>query len=204
MKITNIEAQKKIRGRYSVFVDGKFAFGLSESGILESKIKVGQEITTQELNELKRLSETDKLYGLTINLIARRPRSKKELSDYLYRKTDDINEREKILNKLSNHNLIDDEDFARRWVESRRILKSVSKRKLQLELRSKGISSEIIDKVLSDGQEDELKALKDLIDKKRKASRYQDDQKLMAYLARQGFKYDDIKNVLNKREGDYE
>ncbi len=200
MLITNIEAQKKIKGRYSVFVDGRFAFGLSETGILEAKIKVGQEVSTQELNELKKLSDTDKLYGLTINLIARRPRSRKELSDYLNRKTDNKTEQEKILNKLSNHNLIDDKDFAQRWVESRRLLKSMSKRKLQLELRSKGISSDIIESVLSGSQEDETKALKDLVEKKRKTSRYQDDQKLMAYLARQGFNYDDIKNALNNKD----
>lgn len=203
MKITKIEAQKKIKGRFSVFIDDKFAFGLSQTGILESKIKIGQEISTQELHALKKLSETDKLYGLTLNLIARRPRSKKELDDYLYRKTDDQNERQQILNKLSKNNLIDDEDFAMRWVESRRLLKSMSKRKLQLELRSKGISSEIIDKVLAGGEDEELKALNELLQKKRKIGRYQDNQKLMAYLSRQGFSYDDIKKALAGSEEDF-
>lgn len=195
MKITDILAQVKTKGRYSVFVDGKFAFGLSELGLINSGIKVGQDISETELAQLKKLSATDKLYNMTLNLIARRPRSQKELQDYLKRKTSDEQEHQEILNMLSR--FIDDEDFARRWVENRRLLKPISKRKLTLELKIKGISDQIINKVLRDDETSETGVLKELVIKKRKSTRYQDDQKLMQYLSRQGFNYQDIKNALS-------
>jgi regulatory protein len=197
MKITKIEAQVKTRGRYSIFVDDVFAFGLSEMALINSGIKVGLEITAKDLENFKQESDLDKIYGRLLDLLARRPRSEWELRDYLKRKKVEKDHADKLLNKLSKSGYVNDEDFARRWVDSRRLLKSTSKRKLQLELRQKRISDEIINKVLADDETDELEVLKNLIVKKRIQTRYQDDQKLMAYLVRQGFTYSDIKQALS-------
>ena len=200
MKITKIEAQVKTRGRYSIFVDDKFAFGLSESALINSGIKVGTEITAKDLTDFKQDSELDKIYGRLLDLLARRPRSEWELHDYLKRKKVDNEDADKLLNKLSNHGHINDEDFAKRWVESRRLLKSTSKRKLSMELRQKRIRVEIISKILSDDETDEVEVLKELIAKKRTQTRYQDDLKLMQYLSTQGFNYSDIKQALTPED----
>ena len=67
---------------------------------------------------------------------------------------------------------------------------------MKLELRKKGIASDIVDQVLTDSENfDENAALKNLIAKKR--NRYDNEQKLIAYLARQGFSYDKIKSALS-------
>jgi SOS response regulatory protein OraA/RecX len=42
----------------------------------------------------------------------------------------------------------------------------------------------------------DISALKSTIEKKRRQSKYSDDLKLMQYLARQGYNYDDIKTAL--------
>lgn len=198
MKITKIEAQVKTLGRYSVFVDDKFAFGLSELALIESGIQKGQGITESELEAFKEESDIDKIYGRTLGLLARRPRSSWELRDYLKRKEQTTDRIEKILNKLSINGYVNDEDFARRWVESRRLLKSTSKRKLQVELKQKRIPDEIIQRVLADDETNEQDVLRDLIAKKRTQTRYQDKTKLMMYLSRQGYNYDDIKQVLSE------
>lgn len=200
MKITKIEAQVKTRGRYSIFVDDKFAFGLSELGLINSGIKVGLEIDQAQLTKYKEESDVDKIYGRTLDLLARRPRSEWEIKDYLKRKNQTEEQACKILNRLSNSGYINDEDFARRWVDSRRLLKSTSKRKLSLELKQKRISDEIISKVLAEDETDELEVIKTLISKKRSQTRYQDPQKLMSYLAGQGFGYGDIKQALYSLE----
>jgi SOS response regulatory protein OraA/RecX len=49
---------------------------------------------------------------------------------------------------------------------------------------------------LGDEPHHEEQALQELITKKRRQLRYQDSQKLMQYLARQGFGYEDIKSAL--------
>jgi regulatory protein len=81
-------------------------------------------------------------------------------------------------------------------VESRRLLKATSKRKLAMELKQKRIAEDIITQVLAEDETDERHVLRDLIAKKRTQTRYQDEQKLLAYLMRQGFNYDDIKAAL--------
>lgn len=200
MKVTKISAQVKTQGRYSIFVDDKFAFGLSELGLINSGIKIGTELSEQQLEELKAEADTDKLYNRAIGLLARRPRSEWELRDYLKRKKVEPEQVDTILNTLSIRGYVNDEDFAQRWVENRRLLKPISKRKLSMELKQKRISDEIIQKALSEDEAAELEVLKQLVEKKRTQTRYQDDKKLMAYLAGQGFGYADIKAALEKED----
>ena len=45
MKITSIKQQVKRADRYSIYVDDKYSFSLSEQELLSIKIKVGQEVT---------------------------------------------------------------------------------------------------------------------------------------------------------------
>lgn len=196
MKITKIEAQVKQKGRYSVFIDDVFAFGLSESGLIDSGLRVGRELSEDELKKFKEEAKTDKLYNLTLGLIARRPRSQWEIKDYLRRKEADLHTGEAIIAKLQARNYINDLDFARRWVESRRLRGPISERKLQLELRAKRIEDDIIQAVLKEDDTTEFEVLVREVEKKRRQPRYQDDTKLMQYLARQGYRYDDIKRAL--------
>lgn len=198
MKVTAIKQQVKDKGRYSIFVDGVFTFGLSELGLINSGIKVGQEVNTAQVESFKSEAETDKLYGRAIDLLARRPRSEWELRDYLKRKGSDPETIDTILNKLSMRGYVDDKVFAERWVENRRLLKSISKRKLTMELKAKRISEDIINEVLAADEADELEVLRVEVAKKRRQSKYQDDTKLMQYLARQGYNYGDIKQALSE------
>lgn len=198
MKITAIKQQVKDHARYSIFVDDKFSFGLSELGLINSGIKIGQEISKEDLANYKDTSELDKLYGRVLNLLARRPRSEWEIRDNLKRKNVDPEKIDSILNMLSKRGYVDDKEFATRWVENRRLLKSISRRKLVVELKQKRISEDVISEVIAQDETDELEVLMDEIAKKRRQTRYQEDSKLIAYLARQGYNYGDIKQALEE------
>lgn len=198
MKITRIVQQQKRTDRYSVFVDDKYSFSLSESALLESKIHSGQELSKQQVGEFKKLSSDDKLYNQTLRYVAMRPRTRWEIETYLERKGASPALTEQILNKLSIIGLIDDDKFARAFVADRRLLRPTSRRKLIAELKKKHVPNDIIEQAVGSEREDERAALKEVIAKKRKQAKYQDDLKLMQYLARQGFNYDDIKTALNR------
>ena len=200
MKITDIRPQIKRANRYSVFVDKKYTFSLGESELIRLGIHSGQEVSVTEIETFKGLSKLDKIYGLALQLVVRRPRSEKELRDYLRRKGHDEDGATFILNKLTMNGLVDDEAFATSWVANRRLLKPTSLRKLRLELRQKGISSEIIEKVLAEDEVSDSSVLMDIIARKRRQTKYQDDMKLMQYLARQGFGYGDIKSALTDKD----
>lgn len=195
MKITNIKQQVKRADRYSVFVDDKYAFSLSEAALLQQGIASGQELDAGQLKELKEASGADKAYGNALRYVAMRPRSVWEMETYLRRKEVDELVAETIIDRLSRVGLLDDLAFAKAWVANRHLLRSTSKRKLQVELKQKHVPESIIAQVLAEDETNEHDSLRALVAKKR--SRYPDQQKLMQYLARQGFGYDDIKTVLD-------
>jgi regulatory protein len=196
MKITAIKQQLKRQGRYSVFVEGKYSFSLGEGALLDSKLSIGQELTEAQVRELKQTSVDDKVYSNALAYAVLRPRSVWEMEQYLWRKKCSPSLSKTILNKLSNIGLLNDESFARSWVANRRLLKPISRRRLQQELRAKRVEEAIVRKVLDEDETDEQAVLVELIARKRKQTRYQDDQKLMQYLAGQGFSYGDIKTAL--------
>ena len=202
MKITAIKQQEKRKDRYSVFVEGKYSFSLSEGALLDSKLATGMELDGESLQSFKQLSADDKLYGNALRYAAMRLRSEWELRSYLQRKQAPPEATDMVLSKLARIGFINDEIFARSWVENRRLLKPSSRRKLQQELKAKRISDEVIRRVLDDSQEDggsaEQTALRQLIERKRRQSKYREDpMRLMQYLARQGFGYDDIKSAMD-------
>jgi regulatory protein len=201
VKVTAITQQVKNKSRYSVFLDKSYSFSLNQDGILAAGLRVGDELSETQVRQLKKQSEDGKLYDRLLGLLARRPRSSWELSSYLSRNKVDDETTKQLLTKLEARGLINDEDFAVRWVENRRLLKPISKRKLRQELMQKRISGDIIDSVLVNEEADELTALKELVEKKRHHTKYKEDkQKFMQFLARQGFNYGDIKEVLEELE----
>lgn len=197
MKITAIKSQVRRQGRYSIFVEGKYSFSLSDMALLEAKLAVGQELSQAQVRELKQASVDDKLYNLTLGYLAIRPRSSWEIETYLQRKGASPTLSNIILSKLSDVDLINDQKFAEAFVRDRRLLRSSSRRKLVLELRKKRVADNIVQEVIGNEPADEQSALVDIIARKRQQSRYQDDMKLMQYLARQGFNYGDIKSAMN-------
>ncbi len=213
MKITAITAQQKDKNRINVMVDGKYRFSLDIFQYADLGIRVGQEYSDEELTALETESQFGKLYARALEYSLMRPHSAKEMRDYLYRKTrttkvrsrttGEISDRPgvsveltvRVFDRLTQKGYIDDEKFTCYWVENRSLTKGASKRKLQAELRAKGVESNIIDKHLSESPRNDEEELAKIIAKKR--ARYPDNQKFMMYLARQGFSYDTIKQALS-------
>lgn len=221
MKITKISQQVQRKDRYSVYVDEKYSFSLSDYQLITAGLSVGKEFTEAALNDLIHESQFGKAYERALNYVMIRPRSVKEIQEYLTRtflypkpkmyvnkngeriiKKKEVDKSSvlimigKVLERLEEKGYTDDQKFAEAWVRSRQLTKKSSKRKLQQELQVKGVSSDIITNVLSDDLIDETENLKIMIQKKQKQSRYQDTTKLTQYLLRQGFSYSDIKDAL--------
>ena len=207
MKVTAISVQVRDKNRVNVSVDGKYKFSLDLTQVVELGIKIGSEYTEAELADLENESQFGKLYMRALEYSLMRPHSERELSDYLYRKTRDTRTKtgsikkgvskaltERVYARILDKGYVNDEAFARYWVENRQLRKGISKRKLQAELASKGVDRSIVESLLSQTERNDEDELSKIIEKK--AGRYNDEQKLVAYLARQGFSYDDIKQAI--------
>ena len=202
LKITDIRQGVKNPERVNVFINGKFGFSLDIAQAVDLKIKVGREITAEELGEYKKQSDFGKLYQRTLEWVLMRPRSEKEVRDYLCKKIYEkkIEEEEYInliVEKLCSKGYLDDTKFAEYYVENRFVKKGISRKRLRMELVKKGVDTEIIEQVL-DGRNDEEEILK-IIAKKR--AKY-DDEKLIVYLCRQGFPYQLAQSLVANHEKD--
>ena len=197
MKITAIKAQVKNPERVSIYVDEKYSFSLTQSQLLEHKIYSGLALSEESLAKLKYASDYGKMLERTLNYIMIRPRSTREVRDYLWRKKAEPELADAVLHWMQNRDYLNDANFAKSWVRNRQLTKPVSKRRLIAELRQKGVASEYIEQAFVQEEFDEKEALHEIIAKKRKQARYQDETKLMQYLARQGFSYDSIKSALS-------
>jgi len=200
MKITSIKQQIKRAGRYSIFVDEKYSFSLSDDALLESKLVRGQELTADEVEQYKQNSIDDKLYNATLRYLSIRLRSRWELQTYLKRKGASPTLMEDILNKLTKLGYVDDKKFAESFVNDRNLLRPTSRRKLILDLKIKKIPQDIINQAVGSDSAVELENLHKIIERKRRQTKYQDNLKLMQYLASQGFSYGDIKDALKDSE----
>ena len=156
-KITSVEVQKKNPHRFNIYLDDQFAFGADEDLVVNQRLIKGKEIASQDLDKLLFEAEVGKLMDRIYGLLGRRARSEKEIRDYLRnlsfkRKIKDqsgLSEVviESLIKRLINKGLINDLDFAKAWVESRRKTKKKGQQGLKAELYQKGISKDIIDQV---------------------------------------------------------
>ena len=193
MKVTAIKQQVRQPDRFSIYIDGTFCVGLSEKDVFELGIKINKEVSEEDIRQLKQASQLGKLFDKTLRYLGIRMRSEHELKQYLLKKGATTEETQQILNKLSKYGYVNDRAFARSWIEDKRTTKKRSNRRLIVDLRQKGVAKSIIEELLAGSKGEETNALQALIAKKRKISRYQDDQKLIQYLLRQGYPYDLIK-----------
>jgi regulatory protein len=197
MRISRIAQQQKNLDRVSVFIDGKYSFSLNLDQLLESKLKDGLDIQEDQIARFKKMSEEGKLKMRTLEWLMIRPRSAKELRDYLVRKKLAKEQIDNWQIEFSQKKYQDDEYFAKWWIDQRRY-KNRSTASIKYELKTKGIDGSIIDNLLLDSSNADKEALRKLIIKKRRQSKYREDKKLIEYLMRLGYHYSLIKEVLGE------
>jgi len=213
VKITSISVQQRDKNRVNVSVDGKYRFSLDFSQLAELGVRVGNEYTDAQLNELENESQFGKLYMRALEYSLMRPHSQHELSQYLYRKTRDTLTKtgsikkgvskaltERVYNRIIERGYVNDTAFAEYWIENRQLRKGISQRKLQAELAAKGVDRSIVERLLTTTERSDEDEIQKILLKK--ANRYDDEQKLIAYLARQGFGYDDIKQAIENSKAE--
>lgn len=215
--ITKLASGVRDANRVNVFLDGKFAFSLDVAQVVELQVKVGQKVDVKRLEVLRSASEFGKLYQRTLEWVLTRPHSIRETRDYLRRRQQKriVTNRQRardekkpfpeiqnetielVVERLTQRGYLDDRKFADYYVENRFVKKGVSAKRLRMELQRKGVSSEEIEAALATGMRDDESELQKMLLKKR--ARY-DDQKLIAYLVRQGFDYHKVVEAVTRQD----
>jgi regulatory protein len=200
VKITEIKKRKGRDKQVNVFLDGKPALALLTETALKEGLKVGQEITEEQRERLAGLDRYQRCLNAALHFLGYRPRSEAEIRQRLQRHGYDIENIDKALARLKEQGLVDDTAFAQFWRENRATFSPRSQRLTKLELKRKGLSNEIIEKVISQ-IDDKDSAYRAALNRARRLSLadYQDfRQRLGSYLGRRGFSYGIIKETTER------
>lgn len=200
-RITSIKPQKNQK-RVNIYLDGKFGFGLDLENFLKLGLKVGEELSEDEIEKIIKKAEFQKTLDKLLKFASLRPRSQKEIRDWFRRKKVYPGLRKELTTKLKKLDLVDDEKFAAWWVGQRTTFKPRGYLALIYELRLKGIDKKVVEKVLEEINLDEekvaLNLLKNKMYKWEKLSGREAREKMASFLSRKGFSWEIIEKVLRK------
>ena len=152
----------------------------------------------------KTSADFQKILDKVYRFLSLRPRSEKEVADYLKKREISPSDFEKIFKILKEQKLVDDWEFAKWWLEQRETFKPKGKIALKAELKQKGIAEEIIEKALA--QIDEESLAKEALAKKAKNYRKLPPEeffrKISQFLSYRGFSWQTIEKVAKKFKND--
>jgi regulatory protein len=197
-KITALKQQKRNRDRVSVYLDGRFAFGLP--AIVAAGLKPGQFVSDTEIEVLTEEGAAESAYDRALNYLSYRPRSRAEVVTHLRRRSISESQVASVTERLERAGLLDDEAFARFWVENRERFRPRGPRALRYELRNKGLSDEVIEGAVAsiDAEASAYRAAEKRMHRLAHLDRPTFDRKLVEYLARRGFGYDVAREVAER------
>lgn len=211
-QITDIAPQKKKENRFNIYIDTKFAFGIDAENLIKFDLKIGKELSPNELSDISQSRDLEFLMDRTLNYLSFRPRSKKEVVDYLATRIAVKNNIkfseakvsiliEKIIKKLQKYKYLNDTTFTEWWISSRAQSSPKGPSALKYELAKKGVNKDIIDKQIAK-MVNPKKLAKSAIEKKIKSwqnlESIQFKKKFFQFLAIRGFDYETINDLFAK------
>jgi regulatory protein len=140
-------------------------------------------------------------YEVAVRYLASRPKSVSEIARHLRSKRFDDMEVARALDRLRAQRYVDDEAFARYWVEQRARFKPRGDRALRTELVQKGVSRDVIEVVLGERAPDAdvdlaKRALSRPLTRWSTLTAPERKRKIHTFLAARGFDYGTIEEVI--------
>ncbi len=208
LRITDVQIQRNDPGRRSIFINGEFAFGISDVGYQKFALFKGRELSAEELEETRTWEEVDKGKRVSMMLLGRRKRCEKELRDALLEKEISPEAIDKVFSFLKEYSMLDDADFARSFINDQLLRRPLGKNKLRMKLREKGVDDPTAEGALAEliDEGTELEQARKAAEKKMGTIRQKDPLKrkrsLHNFLAYRGFRHTTIRTVIDQLEAE--
>lgn len=203
--VTSASVQARDVNRMSVFVEGKFSFGMPLEAGIALGIRKGIILDDDLLARCLAEDESYRARKKALNLLAFQQRSTGELEDRLRRAGFSASAREAALARMQKLGYLDDEAFAMSFARERLGGRGHGRRRVLLELGRKGIPTSLAERVVNDVAEDrdEVDDALTIARKRAHALRRLDDprkkrDRLWAHLLRRGFESDVIRAALDR------
>ena len=201
MQITDIKSVSKTK--FKVYLDGQFAFTLYKGELFRYRIQEDGELSEEVYQEIREKVVLKRAKLRAMHLLNDMDRTESQLRTKLLNGDYPADITDEAIAYVKSFGYINDESYIRRFIESRK--NSKSKKEIYALLMKKGVDMERVREILSEyySAEDSLNAIRDLLRKKRydpKSATDQEMRKIYGYLARKGFGYEDIHQVIQINE----
>ena len=201
MTVTKLEAVTKTK--YKVFLDGEFAFVLYKGELLRYAIREGEVLEEETRQSILEEVIVKRAKLRAMHLLEDMDRTESGLREKLRLGLYPEEAVNSALEYVKSFGYIDDYRYAKRFIESRK--QSKSRREIYAQLCNKGVASDKIDLAFEEcyGSDGEKEAILTLLRKKRANLSHATDveiRKLYSYLSRKGFRYDDIRQVIQNND----
>lgn len=188
-------------------LDGEYIATVNADYWFTCGIKSGSEVTPEQLEELLTESARRKMMNKALDLLSLRDYSRRELSDKLVTKAWEKKEQKDmdlgslkqqasdICDRLEELGLLNEERFARSYVDELIRRKHLSRRGLRTALIQKGVQRDIIETVLEEVDVDPVEQIRELLATKFKTRDLSDEKqktRTVNALLRLGYRYNEI------------
>ncbi len=199
-KITEIKECRN-KNRVNIYIDGEFCLAIDKFVAYKSFLKVGKEISQEQLEDIAFEEERETALKKGIAYVTRYRVTEKKARDYLKGKEYSPRIIEETMEKLQKYSFISDEQYAVDFAISRQ--KRKGGKLIKMELAQKGVSKDIISEIQFD-PEQEKTACKKQAEKymRRKEKTRENFAKLFQNLAGKGFDFAVIKSVIEEVKED--
>lgn len=188
-----------------MFLDGVFAFGISEYNLHMYHLQEGMELSSEKLKDIQQTVLKQEAKDYALRLLDARPYTQKALADKLKIRGTSPEITEETIEFLQSYHYIDDEGYARRYVQAAVKQGKSGKRKLLYDLIAKGIKKETAQAVLEQIEFEETDAVTPLLEKKLKGDySFQNIMKAKRYMLSRGFSSEAVDTALRKLKHDEE
>lgn len=200
MLVTQISEVTKSRCR--VYLDGQFAFVLYKGELRRFQIKENQELSGENYREIMTQILPKRAKLRSMNLLQSRDYTRRQLEDKLKQGEYPQECIDEAVAYVESYGYIDDERYARDYIEYH--LASKSRTRIEADLLRRGIDKDVVRRTfiqLADQgvEQDEMALVCDLLRKKKyyaETATRQEQQKMYGFLYRKGFRPDIIGRAL--------
>ena len=201
MTVTKIEPVTKTR--YKVYVDGQFAFVLYKGELSRYHIAEDSELEEKTYQSIRKEIILKRAKLRAMHLLNDMGRTESQLRTKLLRNDYPSDIVEEAIAYVKSFGYINDAEYTRSFIENRKEKKS--KKEIYAALCQKGLPKDLIETALEEcyADDDSIGAIEAIVRKKKfdpKSTDYKEMQKMMGYLVRKGFRYDDIRQVIQVSE----
>lgn len=145
--ITMIQAQQRA-GRFNIYVDGQYAFPVSESVLIDFRLFKGMPIDKPLIERLTAADDVAQAYNRALDYLSHQLRTEKEVETKLAGLDIPPATIEATLGRLRALNLVDDTHYAASYVRTMMRTGDKGPRVLRQNLRQKGVAEQPIDAAL--------------------------------------------------------